>query len=65
MRCAEGEGRLSVGPKVGLEGIRDAGVSLRQVVLKRTYKLSVSFSQSEYGLLHTSPLIHAQERYAS
>jgi hypothetical protein len=46
MRCAEGEGRLSAGPKVGLEGIRDAGVSLRQVVLKRTYKLSVSFSHS-------------------
>lgn len=48
MRCAEGEGRLSAGAEVGLEGVRDAGVSLRQVVLKRTWKLLVHASHSEH-----------------
>lgn len=54
MRCAEGEGGLSAGPKIGLESIRDARVSLRQVVLKRTYKLLVIFSTLSTGHAYQS-----------
>jgi hypothetical protein len=35
--CAQGKGGLAEGAKVGFEGAPDAGVGLRQVVLKRTY----------------------------
>lgn len=39
--CAEGEGGLAAWAKVGFEGVPDAGVGLGQVVLKRTYTMSV------------------------
>ena len=34
--CAQGEGGLAEGAKVGFEGVPDAGVVLRKVVLRRT-----------------------------
>lgn len=36
MGSAEGERGLAAGAEVGFEGVPNAGVSLRQVVLKRT-----------------------------
>lgn len=45
VRRAEREGGLAIGTEVGFEGVPDAGVSLRQVVLKRTYvRISITLS---------------------
>lgn len=67
MGCAEGESGLAAGAKVGFERVPDAGVSLGQVVLKRTYTVVSMGSLQVYRSRKppTSPLVHAQKRDSS
>lgn len=39
MGCAEGEGRFAAWTEVGFEGVPDAGMGLRQVILKCSYTI--------------------------